>query len=203
MSAEMKLSNKRLCSRVLFQCCPSMGPRFTIFWASQSCEPARWLSLLIIKVADVDTNSGPTITHKQVWICDICDKQIHGRKPISIRCNRIQHWVHRLAQYTDTWTCHLHKGSRLTSHTDITPPHPSRLCSKPPTHFPPTPPQHKHKSNTPPIHTGLVKPKPSSLIHSPHLLHCPNQPHTHFTHSTNSSSHAPHSSLAGQLCLTQ
>ena len=43
-----------------------------------------------------------------------------GRKQISIRCNRIEHWVHlgcegiRLAQYTDSWTCHQHKESRLT-----------------------------------------------------------------------------------------
>ena len=50
-------------------------------------------------------------------------------KKISIRCNRIEHWVHlrcagiRQAQYTDTWTCHLNRESRLTPHTDITPPH--------------------------------------------------------------------------------
>ena len=42
-------------------------------------------------------------------ICDICHKQIHVRKQISIRCKRIEHWVHlrcagiRQAQYTDTW----------------------------------------------------------------------------------------------------
>ena len=46
---------------------------------------------------------------KQAWICDICHKQIHVRKKISIRCNRIEHWVHprcvgiRQAQYTDTF----------------------------------------------------------------------------------------------------
>ena len=39
----------------------------------------------------------------------------YARKQISIRCNRIEHWVHlrcagiRQAQYTDTWTCHLHR----------------------------------------------------------------------------------------------
>ena len=27
------------------------------------------------------------------------------------------------AQYTDTWACHLHRESRPTFHTDITPPH--------------------------------------------------------------------------------
>ena len=50
-----------------------------------------------------------------VWICGICHKQIHVRKQISIRCNRIEHWVNlrcagiRQAQYTYTWTCHLHR----------------------------------------------------------------------------------------------
>ena len=59
-------------------------------------------------------------------------KQIHVRKQISIRCNGIEHWVHlrcagiRQAQYTDTWTCHLHRESGLASHTDITPLNPCR-----------------------------------------------------------------------------
>ena len=111
--------------------------------------------------------------YTQVWISDICHKQIHGRKQISIMCNRIEHWVHiicagiRLAQYTDTWICHLHKESRLTTHTDITPHHHSRPWSKPPTHsLPPTPPKPKHTSNNPPVPTGLVKPKHNPLIHS-------------------------------------
>ena len=86
---------------------------------------------------DVETNPGPTTLNKKVWICDICHKQIHVRKQISIRCNRIEHWVHLRcagicqAQYTDTWTCHLHRESRLTPHTDITPPHRSRPLSNP------------------------------------------------------------------------
>ena len=60
--------------------------------------------------------------NKRVWICDICHKQIHVRKQISIRCNRIEHWVNlrcagiRQAQYTDTWGCDLHRESRLTPH---------------------------------------------------------------------------------------
>ena len=49
--------------------------------------------LIYIKAGDVETNPGTTITHKQVWICDICHKQIHGRKHIWIRCNRIEQWV--------------------------------------------------------------------------------------------------------------
>ena len=96
---------------------PAMGARFTVFWA---CGPAGWLALLLTKAGDVETNPGPTTLNKKVWICDICHKQIHIRKQISIWCNRIEHWVHlrcagiRQAQYTDTWTCHLHRESRLT-----------------------------------------------------------------------------------------
>ena len=80
--------------------------------------------LLLTKAGDVETNPGPTTLNKKVWICDICHKQINIRKPISIRCNRIEHWVRlrcagtHQAQYTDTWTCHLHRESRLTPHTD-------------------------------------------------------------------------------------
>ena len=144
------------------------------FLARQSCGPAGWLSLLPTKPGDVETNPGPTTLNKQVWMCDICHKQIHVRKQISMRCNRIKHWVHlrcagiRQAQYTDTWTCHLYRESRIMPHTDITPPHRSRPYSKPHTHSPPTPPQpkHRHMSNTPTVPTGLVKPKPNSLIHS-------------------------------------
>ena len=134
---------------------PAMGARFTVVWAYCPCVPAGWLALLLTKAGDVETNPGPTTSNKQVWICDICHKQIHVRKQISIRCNRIEHWVHlrcagiRQAQYTDTWTCHLHRESRLTPHTDITSPHSSRPWSKPPTHSPP--PQPKHMSNTPPL----------------------------------------------------
>ena len=122
------------------------------FWgASRSSGPAEWLALLLTKVGDVKTNPGPTTLHKRVWICDICPKQIHVRKQISIRYKRIEHCVHlrcagiRQAQYTDTWTCHLHRESRLTPHTDITPPHPSRPWSKPPTHS-----QHHCNQNTDP-----------------------------------------------------
>ena len=117
--------------------------------ASRPYGPAGWLALLLIKVGDIETNPGPTNTHKQVWICDICHKQIHVRKQISIRCNGIEYWVHlrcagiRQKQYTDTWTCHLHRESRLATHTDIKPPHPSRPSSKPlPT------PLYRHNQNT-------------------------------------------------------
>ena len=109
-----------------------------------------WLVLLLTKAGDVEINPGPTTLNKRVWICDICHKQIHVRKQISIRCNRIEHWVHlrcagnRQVQYTDTWTCHLHRESRLTPHTDITPSHRSRPWSKPPTHL------HHRNQNTRP-----------------------------------------------------
>ena len=121
---------------------PAMGARFTVFWACRSCGPAGWLALLLTKAGDVETNPGPTTLNKQVWICYICHKQIHVRKQISIRCKRIEHWVHlrcagiRQAQSTDTWTCHLHRESRLTPHTNITPPHRSRPWSIPPTRSP-------------------------------------------------------------------
>ena len=139
---------------------PQWGPIYC-FWACRPCGPAEWLALLLTKAGDAETNPGPTTLNKQVWICDICHKQIHVRKQISIRCNRIKHCVHlscagiRQAQATDTWTCHLHRESRLTPHTDITPPHRSRPWSKPPTHSPPTPPQlkHTHMSNIPPVPT--------------------------------------------------
>ena len=90
------------------------GPIYR-FWACRPCGPAERLALLLTKVGDVETNPGPTTLNKRVWICDICHKQIHVRKQISIRCNRIEHWVHlrcagiRQAQYTYTWTCHLHR----------------------------------------------------------------------------------------------
>ena len=32
------------------------------------------------KTGDVETNSGPTTTRKQVYICYIYHRQIHGRK---------------------------------------------------------------------------------------------------------------------------
>ena len=94
---------------------PAMGARFTVFFlACRPCGPAGWLALLLTKAGDVETNPGPTTFNKKVWICDICHKQIHVRKQISIRCNRIEHWVHlrcagiRQAQYTilPTYTTH-------------------------------------------------------------------------------------------------
>ena len=105
---------------------PSNGCPIYRFWTSRPCGPAGWLALLLTKAGHVETNPGPTTSNKRVWMCDICYKQIHVRKQISIRCNTIKHCVHlrcagiRQAQYTDTWACHLHISSRLTTHTDNT-----------------------------------------------------------------------------------
>ena len=95
------------------QCGPDL-----LFWGMAAIGPTEWLALLLTKAGDVDTIPGPTTLNKQVWICEICHKQIHVSKQISIRCNMIEHWVHlkcagiRQPQYTDTWTCHLYRKSR-------------------------------------------------------------------------------------------
>ena len=165
------------CHKLLCKLCrnlqpPAMGARFTIFGQAGHAEQLDGLALLLIKAADVETNSDPTTTHKQVWICDIGHKQIHGRKQISIRCNSIEQCVHlrcagiRQAQYTDTWTCHLHI---FRTHTDITQSHTSRPVSKPPIHSPHTPPQPKHTFNTPCYHR-MIKHKANPLTHSPPTL---------------------------------
>ena len=137
-----------------------------------------WLALLLIKAGNVKTNQGPTTSHKRVWICN---KQIHVRKQISIRCNRIEHWVHLRcagicqAQYTYTWTCHLHRQSRLTYHKDKTPP--SRPLSKHPTHL--QHPHHHNQNTRPTLHSPCchrVWKSPNPILSSTHpLLH--NSPH--------------------------
>ena len=77
---------------------------------------------------------------------------------IQVGCNRIEHWVHlrcagnRLAQYTDTWTCHLHTKSRLTTHTAITPSQPPRSWPKP----------HPHRLHNTPASQADVQHSPCS-----------------------------------------
>ena len=73
---------KLLCK--LCRTSPPMGARFTVFWACRPCGPAGRLALLLTKAGDVETNPGLTTLNKKVWICDICHKQIHVRKQISI-----------------------------------------------------------------------------------------------------------------------
>ena len=176
---------------------PAMGARFTVFWACRPCGPAGWLALLLTKAGDVETNPGPKTLNKQVWICDICHKQIHVRKQISIRCNRIENWVHlrcagiRQAQYTDTWTCNLHRESTLTLHTDITPPHRSRPWSKtpypPPTYTTATKTQ-THVQHSPcPHRIGKAQTQFSHPLTHLSTHTAPSQTHTHVTHSTNTS----------------
>ena len=169
---------------------PAMGAQFTVFWASRTCGPAGWLAPLLTKAGDVETNPGPTTSHKRVWICDICHKQIHVRKQISIRCNRIEHWVYlrcvgiRQVQYQD-----LPSTQRIltrTSHRHNTTPPLQTLVQAPYPPTPPTPPQpkHRHTSNTPPVPTGLVKPIPNPLIHSPPSPPTPPRAkHIHISHT--------------------
>ena len=102
----------RLCKLCRTSPPPAIGARFTVFWACRPCGPAGWLALLLTKAGDVETNPGPTTLNKKVWICDICHRQIHVRKQISIRCNRIEHWVHNTqipgpAIYTENPDSHL------------------------------------------------------------------------------------------------
>ena len=162
----------------------NVGPIYR-FWA---CGPAGWLALLLTKAGDVETNPGPTTLCKRVWICDICHKQIHVRKQISIRCNRIEHWVYfrcvgiRQAQYTDTWTCHLHRESRLAPHTNITPPHLSRPWSKPLTHL--------HHPYLPEPHTTHTSPNPTLALPSPSYPHTIT-PYTHATQTKVHTSQSP------------
>ena len=127
---------------------PAMGARLPFIGGKPALWTAGWLAMLI-KAGYVEINPGSTTTHKQVWICDIYYRQIQVRKQIPIRCNRVEDWVYlrcagiRLAQYTYTRTCHQHKASRLTTHTDITPPSPLALAPPPPQHRP-----HPRNQNT-------------------------------------------------------
>ena len=131
---------------------PAMGARFYRFLAGRPSGPASWLSLLLLKANDVETNPGPKHTRTQVWICDICHREIN-RKQTSLRCNHSEHWVHlrcahiRVDQYTDTWICHLHRGSRLP-HATHTSPHFALASSRSLLHSPPTPPAPHLTPNT-------------------------------------------------------
>ena len=172
------------------------------FLVSRPCGAAGWLALFFIKSGDVETNPGPTTSHKRVWICDICHKEIHVRKQISISFNMIEQWVHlrcasiRQSQYTDTWTCHLHRESGLTYHIDITPP-PTYITHTTATQIQ-THVQHSLCSHS----TGKAQTQSSHpLIHeSPLHTRRPEQ-NTYTSHILHQllSSHAPHSSIARQL----
>ena len=57
-----------------------LEPDYRYFWASRPCGHAGWLAILLINAGDVESNPGPTTTRKQVWICDICHRQIQVRE---------------------------------------------------------------------------------------------------------------------------
>ena len=107
--------------RLKCKLCRNPDPRnlgqIYIFLVSRQCGPARWLALLLIKAGDVEKNLGTTATYKQVWICDICHKKIHGTatKPTNIYklqeirldtiyrrhrvCFRADHSTHQIKHY--------------------------------------------------------------------------------------------------------
>ena len=119
-------------------------------------------------------------------------------------------------QYTDTWTCHIHKKSRHTYITDKTSPHPPRPCSKPhdPPLYPhrPAPNQNIYISHTPPtpliIRTTLIHSTSAALdtIPEPRVPPiCPAlnkaTPHPSTTSALQSPSH-PHT-LSARIHATQ
>ena len=83
----------------------------------------------------------------------------------------------RQAQYTVTWTCHLHRESSLTTHTDITPPLQTMVQAPYPLPILHHRNQNRHVSNTPPIPAGLVEPNPLSTHATPIQTH-PHKPCT-------------------------
>ena len=181
------------------------GPFLPFFWAGRPSGPAGWLALLLLKAGDVETNPGPKHTRTQVWICDICHREI-TRKQTSLRCNHSEHWVHlrcahiRVDQYTDTWICHLHRGSRLP-HATYTSPHFPLASSKPLLHSPPTPPtpphpKHQHTSNSPMPPPKMINPRlPKPLTHSPPTPPTPPPAkQIHISHKTPSPSTTPRTS---------
>ena len=117
---------------------------------------------------DVTINLGPTTWNKQVWICDICHKQIHRYLDLP-STQRIQtHTPHRhnttpplptLVQASNplpTYTTHI-TATKTQTHVQHSPcPHrigkAQTQFSHPLTPSPPTPPRakHTHMSHTPP-----------------------------------------------------
>ena len=180
-------------------CLPSR--LITFFLESRTCGPAGWLAMLLIKAGDVETNPGPTTTRKQVWFSNICHRQIQVRKQISIRCNRIEHWVHL--------RCTLYRYLNLPStqiiqthntHRHNTTPHSPTLSqaahpfSPNTTHTPPQP-KHRHISHFPHVPPELVKPKPNPVTHSRPTPPTPPEPNTYTCHTLHLHLSAP-SSLA-------
>ena len=119
--------------------------------------------------------------------------KLHVRKQISIRCNKIEHWVHlkcvgiRQAQYTDTWNRHFHIESRPTSHTDITPPYTSRPW------FNPLPTPHTTTTQTHIQHSPCSERIGKAQTQSSHLL---TPLSTHATEPNTYTSHTLHQHLS-------
>ena len=93
-------------------------------------------------------------------------------------CRYLPSTIHRYLDLPSTQRIQTHTSHRHNT----TPPLPTLVQA----HSPPTPPQpkHRHMSNTPPVPTGLVKPKPNSLIHSPPSPPTPPQAkHIHMSHT--------------------
>ena len=135
---------------------PAMGDRFTVLGHAGQANPLEWLALLLTKAGDVETNPGPTTLNKKVWICDICHKQIHVRKQISIRCNRIEHWVHLRCACISPSTIHryldLPSTQRIQTYTS-----------------------HRHNTS-PPLPTPGPRPLPTPHLHHRNQNTCPTLP---------------------------
>ena len=170
------------------------GPSYRFYGRSGH---AGWLALLLIKAADVETNPGPTTSHKRVWICDICYTQIHVRKQISIRCNRFEHWlhlryppstIHRYLDLPSTQRIQTHISHRHNTtpplQTLVQAPYPLPTCT---THTIATQTQ-KHVQHSPCSDRNGKNPNPILSSTHPLSIHAaPSQTHTHLTHFTNSS----------------
>ena len=164
--------------------------RLPFFWASQSCGPAGWLVLLLIKAGDVDMNPGPTSIHKQVWIWDIYHRQIQVRKHISIRCNMIKTLgVPKMRRYPPS-TIYRYLDPPST-HIILTHNNKHRLNTTPPSQTKPPIPPHIQvspcslrigKTQTQSSHQEHLPPRPESNTYTCHALHL-----------------SPHSSQARQL----
>ena len=84
---------------------PSNAGPITVLWASRPCGPAGWMALLLTKASDVETNPGPTtLGYTTTSRYRYGATGLNTGCTLHIRCAGI-----RLAQYTDTGTCHHHR----------------------------------------------------------------------------------------------
>ena len=154
--------NKLLCKMCRHIPPPSNGCPINRFWVSWPCGPAGWQALLLINTGDVETNPGPTPSHKRVWICDICYKQIHVRTqhhptPPDSGPNTLPTYTTNITTtQTQTHVPHSPCSHRIGK-AQTQPSHPL-------TPFPPTPPRDKY------IHISHTSPTPliprTTLIHT-------------------------------------